>query len=341
MGNKIKRILHSPLFSLVVLIILVACLGYIARSVTESYNAEPDFGGMITIRQTNLGFQDSDALKLSNDFIYRYITSREVLLPIAEKYGWKTSYEDMCRNIQIRERLASQNSYILVVNSAVQQRSTKIARALAASFLQEYRKQWILQSKLYLKKSDENLVAEKNELKKLQQIAERFQTQGGLRPLNNAAELAALNNQLLAAQNQFMTAYGAYINRLEEKRFEVQLELNMAKLTATEEDSKIKILSRRLAEIEQMGAAARKQFLEQKPDLYRMTAEPVKLTGLPNDVLYLYDNIQTLQQLKLSLTIGTLIKEKEQTIEDELKRKNTIERMLDANSCDVFIREVY
>ena len=341
MGNKIKRILHSPLFSLVVLIILVACLGYIARSVTESYKAEPDFGGMITIRQTNLGFQDSDALKLSNDFIYRYITSREVLLPIAEKYGWKTSYEDMCRNIQIRERLASQNSYILVVNSAVQQRSTKIARALAASFLQEYRKQWILQSKLYLKKSDENLVAEKNELKKLQQIAERFQTQGGLRPLNNAAELAALNNQLLAAQNQFMTAYGAYINRLEEKRFELQLELNMAKLTATDEDPKIKTLARRLAEIEQMGSVARKQFLEQKPDLYRMTVEPVKLTGLPNDVLYLYDNIQTLQQIKLSLTIGTLIKEKEQAIEDELKRKNTIERMLDANSCDVFIREVY
>ena len=47
MGNKLKRILHSPLFSLVVLVILVGCLGYIAYSVTESYKIEPDFGGMV------------------------------------------------------------------------------------------------------------------------------------------------------------------------------------------------------------------------------------------------------------------------------------------------------
>ena len=341
MGNKIKRILHSPVFNLAVLIILVGCLGYIAYSVTESFKAEPDFGGMVTIRQASTGSRAVDDLELSRELIYRYITSREVLLPIAEKYNWKSSYEDMCANIQIRERLATNNSYILVVNSSEQNRSTQIARALAASFLLEYRKQWILQSKLYLRKSDDILSHERAELKKLKKIAERFQNQGGLRPLNNEVEIQALNQQILEAQNQFMSAYGAYINRLEGKRFDAQIELDIARQNATAEDPKVKRLTRQLAELERQSALARKQFSEQKPDLYSMTAEPVTLTGLPNDVLYLYDNIQTLQQIKLSLIIGTLIKEKEQAIDEEIKKKNTIERMLSSNSCDVFVREVY
>jgi hypothetical protein len=341
MGNKLKRILHSPLFSLVVLVILVGCLGYIAYSVTESYKIEPDFGGMVTIRQTSMGGRNGDSMELSQSLIYRYITSREVLIPIAEKYNWKSSYEDMCKNIQVRERLATQNSYILVVNSSVQKRSTLIARALAASFLAEYRKQWNLQSKLYLRKADGVLEHERTELKKLKKIAERFQAQGGLRPLNNEVEMTALNQQILDAQNQFMTAYGAYISRLEEKRFSTKLELDLARQVATDEDPKVQMLTRQLAELDRQSVAAREQFKNQKPDLYRMTAEPVKLTGLPNDVLYLYDNVQTLPQIKLSLIVGSLIKEKEQVIEDEIKKKNTIERMLASNSCDVFVREVY
>ena len=73
MGNKLKRILHSPLFSLVVLVILVGCLGYIAYSVTESYKIEPDFGGMVTIRQTSMGGRNGDSMELSQSLIYRYM----------------------------------------------------------------------------------------------------------------------------------------------------------------------------------------------------------------------------------------------------------------------------
>ena len=68
--------------------------------------------------------------------------------------------------------------------------------------------------------------------------------------------------------------------------------------------------------------------------------EPKKLTGLPNDILYFYDNVQTLQQLKLSLMLKSLIEEKEKTLDKERKNKTTIKRLLDSDSCDVFIREV-
>ena len=71
-----------------------------------------------------------------------------------------------------------------------------------------------------------------------------------------------------------------------------------------------------------------------------MNMEPKKLTGLPNDILYYYENIQTLQQLKLALMLGSIIEDKEKMLEREIKKKRTIERLLDSNSCDVFIREV-
>ena len=67
---------------------------------------------------------------------------------------------------------------------------------------------------------------------------------------------------------------------------------------------------------------------------------PSRLTGLPNDILYFYDNVQTLQQLKLALMLGSLIEEKEKMLEQEQQKKNTIERLLESNSCDVFIREM-
>ena len=35
-----------------------------------------------------------------------------------------------------------------------------------------------------------------------------------------------------------------------------------------------------------------------------------------------------------------IIEDKEKMLEREIKKKRTIERLLDSNSCDVFIREV-
>ena len=60
----------------------------------------------------------------------------------------------------------------------------------------------------------------------------------------------------------------------------------------------------------------RETIAKQKPDLYRLSMEPKKLTGLPNDILYFYDNVQTLQQLKLSLMLKSLIEEKELLVAD-------------------------
>ena len=47
-----------------------------------------------------------------------------------------------------------------------------------------------------------------------------------------------------------------------------------------------------------------------------------------------------MQQIKLALMLGSIIEDKEKMLEREQKKKNTIERLLDSNSCDVFIREV-
>ena len=38
--------------------------------------------------------------------------------------------------------------------------------------------------------------------------------------------------------------------------------------------------------------------------------------------------------------LGSLIEEKEKMLEQEQQKKNTIERLLESNSCDVFIREM-
>ena len=70
----------------------------------------------------------------------------------------------------------------------------------------------------------DNLRQELCELKKLKS---RFRDENELRPLNTEIEMQALNEQLVEAQNQFLTAYGAYISGLEAKRAELQLEYDL------------------------------------------------------------------------------------------------------------------
>ena len=53
-----------------------------------------------------------------------------------------------------------------------------------------------------------------------------------------------------------------------------------------------------------------------------------------------YDNIQTLQRLKLAMMLDSIIEEKVKKLEEERRKKDTVERLIETHSSDVFIREV-
>lgn len=340
--KSLQRFLHSTFFSLIVLVILVALLAYIAYSVTKTYQKEPDFGGMVTLRQANMDLDgtSTDALRLSRNMILEHITSKKVLEPLAARYGWNVPYEEMLNSIDVKERLSSQNSYIIIANTRNAERSAKVARALSLDFLENYRKKWVVQSKSQLTACADRIKSIQKELCDLKKLKLRFQDRNELRPLNTEIEMKALNEQLVEAQSQFLTAYGAYISTMEAKRSELQLEYDLARQVYSEDNVEIKNMKLQLAELERQCIENRKKLSQQKPDLYRMTMNPPKLSGLPNDILYFYENVQTLQQLKLALMLNSLIEDKEKMLEQEQQKKNTIERLLGSNSCDVFIREV-
>lgn len=339
--QKLYRFLNSTGFSLFFLAVLVAALGATAYYITESLHREPDFGGMVTIRQADMDISaTADYNRLSRAMILKHITAPDVLVPIARKYGWDVPYEEMLQSIDVKERLSTQNSYIIIANTKNMERSTRVARALTLAFLEDYRKEWIIQSKKILSDCNEKITAYEEELQRLKGLKQRFQDKSELRPLNTEIEMKALNDQLVEAQNQFLTAYGAYVSRMEEKRSALQLELDLARQVYTDDDAEIRNMTRKLAELDRQCVEIQKKLSQQKPDLYRMTTEPRKLTGLPNDVLYFYENIQALQQIKLALMLESIIEEKEKMLEREEKKKRTIERLLDSNSSDVFIREV-
>lgn len=339
---KWRRLFHSAGFSLFFLIVVVVALGALAYYVTESFQAEPDFGGMVMIRQSDMDIDSATAesTRLTRAMILKYITDKKVLLPIAKEYGWNIPYEDMLQTIDVKERLSSQNSYIIIANTQKVDRSIQIARVLTIAFLEDYRKKWAKQSQKTLRLCETKIQALRTELCTLKKLKLRFQDKNELRPLNTEIEMKALNDQLVEAQKQFLTAYGAYVSRMEEKRSTLQLELDLALQIRTEDDSKIKVMRKKLAELERQCVLIQQQLSQQKPDLYRMAMDPPKLTGLPNDIVYFYENIQSLQQIKLALMLGSIIEEKEKMLEREQKKKNAIERLLDSNSCDVFIREV-
>ena len=338
--QKLYRFLNSTGFSLFFLVVLVAILGATAYYVTKSFEKEPDFGGMVTIRQAEMDIEPSEENRLTRNMILEYITNQDVLLPIAKRHNWNIPYKEMLGGIDVKERLSSQNSYIIIANTRNMERSIRIARDLTISFLENYRKKWSVQSRKVMEASTKKIEEYEKELLRLKTLKEQFQDKKELRPLNTEIEMKALNDQLVEAQNQFLTAYGAYITRMEEKRSALQLELDLARQIYTDDDTEIKNMRKKLAELDRQCVAIQKQLANQKPDLYRMNMEPKKLTGLPNDILYYYENIQTLQQLKLALMLGSIIEDKEKMLEREIKKKRTIERLLDSNSCDVFIRGV-
>lgn len=340
--KTVTRFLRSPLFSLVTLLILVGGLYLIAQNITESYQKVPDFGGMVTLRQADVGLNGSTPkdLVLTREMILKHITDKAVLTGIAKRNGWNVTYGEMLHSVDVKERLASQNSFILYVNTGDVARSSKITRELTMSFLSDYKKRWRERSTVILESCQKRIDRYKKDLELLHGLKYKFHDNSDLQPANTELEMKAVNEQLVAAQGQFLNAYGAYISAMESKRSDIQIQLDLALKMYTESDRSVKNLKLQLEELNRQCEALRKNLAEQKPELYKLSYEPKKLTGLPNDILYYYDNIQTLQQMRLGLMLGSLIEEKEKMLDSEMKNKNTIQRLLDSDSCDVFIREV-
>lgn len=340
-----KRLFRHSLFnrvvSAVLLLLVIVGMIYAGYQIAETYREKPDFGGIVTLRQADMDLDfNGDTVHLSREGILKYITSREVLGPIAKRYKWDVPFTKMVEATDVKERLSSQRSFVILVNTMNAERSNRIARALSFSYLEHYRKAWSLKSRENLRACERKIKKFDQELAELQEARRNLQERKQLIPVNSADEMRAINEQLVEAQKQFLAAYGSYVMRMEEKRSELQLQYDLARQVSTENNASLRKMKLQLAELDRQCAELRTKLAKQKPNLYRLSLKPQKLTGLPNDILYFYDNIQTLQQLKLALMMDSIIEEKQSMLDKEKRKKSTIERLLASRSCDVFIREV-
>ena len=335
-----KFIRHSWL-SIVMFVLLVAAIIYSAYEITEKYKQMPDFGSIVTLRQGELDLDfNMGSLRLTRGMILKTLTDPRILMPLAKKYDWNEPYGELIKKIEVKERLSSHRSFSIFVNTQNAERSIKVARALALAFLAEYQKDWEAVNKKNLIKTVKKIQMFQQELNELKAVRQTMQETKELHPVSTEIEMEAINAQLVEAQKQFMSAYGAYISKMEEKRSEMQLQYDLARQLYTENDARLRKLKMELMEINRLCEELSRKLISQKPDLYKMTLTPKKLTGLPGDILYFYDNIQTLQRLKLAMMLDSIIEDKIKKLEDERRKKETVERLLETHSSDVFIREV-
>ena len=339
--KNFRQFIRHSWLSIVIFVLLVVGIIYSAWEITERYKQMPDFGGIITLRQGELGLDfNGETLRLTRRMIVKTLTDPKILLPVAKKYGWNEPYNELLKQIEVKEQLSSQRSFSIVVNTMNVERSRKVANALAQAFLQEYQKLWEKQNMGNLQKSAQKIKMLQQEIKDLKATRQKLRQNKELLPVSTEIEMTAINNQLVEAQKQFMAAYGAYIAKMEEKRAEIQLQYNLAKQIYTDNDARLQTLKMQLDGIEQLSRELSKKMISQKPDLYKMTIKPKKLTGLPGDILYFYDNIQTLQQIRLAMMVDSIIEDKTKNLEEERRKKDTVERLIESHSSDVFIREV-
>jgi len=344
MIDKKRQFRHSLLNKIIsafLLLLVIIGMIYAGYQIAETYREKPDFGGVVTLRQADMDLEfDGETVHLSREEIMEYITSRKVLEPIAKKYKWDVPFDKMVEATDVKERLSSQRSFVILVNTMNVERSNQVARALSFAYLEHYRKAWTLKSRGNLVACDRKIRVFNQELAELRAARRNFQERKQLIPVNSVDEMRAVNDQLVEAQKQFLAAYGAYMIKMEEKRSELQLQYDLARQTTTDNNAAVRRMKLQLQELDRQCADLRIKLAKQKPNLYRLSLTPQKLEGLPNDILYFYDNVQTLQQLKLALMMDSIIEEKQSMLDKEKRKKNTIERLIATRSCDVFIREV-
>ncbi len=339
--RQFRHSLLNKIISAFLLLLVIVGMIYAGYQIAETYREKPDFGGVVTLRQADMDLDFAgETIHLSREGIMEYITSREVLQPIAKKYNWNIPFDQMVEATDVKERLSSQRSFVILVNTMNVERSNRVARALSFAYLEHYRKIWSLKSRENLRACDRKIKVLSQELRELRDARRNLQERKQLIPVNSADEMRAVNDQLVTAQKQFLEAYGAYMVKMEEKRSELQLQYDLAKQVSTENSASVRRMKAQLAELDRQCTELRIKLAKQKPNLYRLSLTPQKLEGLPNDILYFYDNVQTLQQLKLALMMDSIIEEKQSMLDKEKRKKGTIERLLASNSCDVFIREV-
>ena len=340
-SKTFRRFVRHSWLSITLFVFLVGAIFYSAWQITEKYKRMPDFGGIVTLRQGELDLDfNGDTLRLTRGMILKTITDPKHLEPVAARNGWNEPYAELVKRIEVKERLSAQRSFSILVNTMNAERSVKMARALAVVFLNEYQKKWEAHNKINVKKCAEKIRLLELEITELKSSRQKMRKNRELLPISTEIEMEAINNQLVEAQKQFMTAYGAYISKMEEKRSEIQLQYNLARQVYTENDARLQTLKLQLDGIDRLTKELGEKLIRQKPDLYKMTITRKKLTGLPGDVLYFYDNIQTLQQLKLAMMLDSIIEDKTKTLEEERRKKDTVERLIETHSSDVFIREV-
>ena len=340
-SKTFRRFVRHSWLSITLFVFLVAAIFYSAWQITEKYKQMPDFGGIVTLRQGEMDLDfNGDTLRLTQGMIQKTITSRPILEPLAKRYGWNIPYDEMVQNIEVKEQLSSQRSFSILINTMNAERSSKLARALARAFLEEYQKLWEERNKWNLQKCAEKIKLLEKELKELKESRQVLRENQELIPVSTEIEMAAVNNQLVEAQKQFMTAYGTYISKMEEKRAEMQFQYDLACQIYTSNDARLQTLKLQLDGITRLSKELGEKLLSQKPDLYKLTLKPKKLTGLPSDIQYFYDNIQTLQRLKLAMMLDSIIDSKAKNLENERRKKDTVERLIETHSSDVFIREV-
>ena len=169
-SKPFRRFVRHSWLSITLFVFLVAAIFYSAWQVTEKYKQMPDFGGIVTIRQGELDLDfNGDTLRLTQGMIMKTITAREILVPLAKRYGWDKPYDEMVKNIEVKERLSSQRSFSILVNTMNAKRSNRLARALAMAFLEEYQKIWEEHNKGNLQKSAAKIKFLESELKELKE----------------------------------------------------------------------------------------------------------------------------------------------------------------------------
>lgn len=303
---------------------------------------EQDFAGMFILRQTEYDTTGKQKIfpRLTKEILWKAITEQQNLLSVAEKHGWDIPYEEMLTQISVKERLSSRNSFLIHVDTGTPERSANIAKDLVFQFFNDYRTQWQNRCTEFLNQEKIKTEELKKEVQELKELKDEFSADSSLYISCNDFELASVNSQLSFLQQQFLSAYGAYITSLEEKYTELKIQRDLALQLYTEHDTTVKQFNRQLSELENKKELLRQRMKEQKPELYRLSLHPKKLTGLPENILYFYENIQELQRIKLFLIRKNLLEEKEGNLQKELQLMNTLQDLLDSNSCDIFFREV-
>lgn len=322
--------------------VFIGVVAILAHYCAEYYRPNIDFGGAVNISRT-VGRGNSitvEILPLSEDMILETITTPAVLDSLTKDYGWNVSQQEMLKSIEVKVNLSTYNNYVLVVNTHNPERSRAIALYLGQLFYDEYKQQWEIACQEYLNDTKEELKLLEKELEGYKATQKKLKKEHELLPIDSELNLKDINSKLSRAQDQFLEAYREYFSRIDKMRSVLQLDIDLAQRVMSPDNIELIEMQQKLEELDKQSVELDENMLTQNPDIYRMAEEYPKITGLPNSVVYLYENIQILQKQKLSLILEGIIKDKEQLMKKQKQEVSTIKKLLESDSCDLQLRDI-